>query len=124
MMNAKFHTIGCIAQFEKETTKKIAARGFVKIGFKICPARRSVNVIQCTKCYHFGHFEKDLDKREICKSENQICNHCSGKHHEEQCNKKNSEPRCVNCNGKHKANDRRCIKREEKFKILLSKCSC
>lgn len=127
MCNPKFHTIRCIINFDSPTTKAILSKGYVKIGYKICPVTRTLRVIQCGHCLKFGHFEKNKDGSTACRSKSPSCNFCAGNHSEEQCNKDKSKPenkKCLNCGKSHTANYRNCEARLAREKELLGRCSC
>lgn len=55
------------------------------------------NVLQCFRCYKFGHLMKHCRTRPMCIA----CGECFHGH----CDR---EYRCVNCNGRHKATSKRC----------------
>ncbi|OXU18782.1 hypothetical protein TSAR_005381, partial [Trichomalopsis sarcophagae] len=59
------------------------------------------NPMQCFNCYRFGHTAK------TCKG-NKICINCGEIDHEDAETCKNASPRCINCNGQHRSNDRSC----------------
>lgn len=54
-------------------------------------------VIQCFKCYRFGHFKIHCRNKEICKV-------CGDKFHG-RCDR---QKKCINCRGQHMATDRSC----------------
>lgn len=57
-------------------------------------------VKQCYNCYRFRH------TKAVCRSKNKVCLICSEEFHG-LCDR---PEKCVNCGGKHKANDRKCEK--------------
>ena len=76
------------------------------------------NVLQCTRCWRFGH------PAMYCRSKNPYCVQCSDTHvFEGSC--KNTSTKCINCKGKHYANDRSCPKyldlKNKKKSLAVSK---
>ncbi|XP_024081488.1 uncharacterized protein LOC112126499 [Cimex lectularius] len=70
-------------------------------------------VIQCKKCFRYGHFADQ------CKGEVR-CEKCGQSHDSSNCN--STEIRCIHCNLKHKANDfQSCpqFKKEKEIKQLM-----
>lgn len=126
MFNANFKTVRCIVNFDLEDTKKVVNKGYVKVGYKICPIIRTVNVIQCLKCLKFGHFEKDLQGNTTCKCNSFKCNYCAGDHKESECEikKNNGNKKCSNCSKSHTADYKKCEVREKMANNILSKCVC
>lgn len=123
----KRHTIGCIVNFDEKTTKTIVQRGFVKVNFKICPIERTCKIVQCARCFKFGHFEKDLRGNITCKCPDQKCKFCGDDHSDSSCHKDKSNSAnlcCVNCGENHSATYRKCKTRIEVMNKLLSRCSC
>lgn len=55
-------------------------------------------VKQCYNCYRFGH------TKAVCKNKSKVCVVCSEDFHG-YCDR---QEKCINCGGKHKANDRKC----------------
>ena len=124
--NPKFKTLRCIVNFDLETSKKLAVKREVKIGYKICPAIKTVKVIQCTDFYMLGHNEKDREGKLIC-TNIAVCKWCSREHDNNvRCEAKENESRlcCVNCKDKHRADDFKCKKIVEKKEEMLNKCIC
>lgn len=127
MCNPKFYTIKCIVNLDAASTKAVLNKGYVKIGYKICPVLRTLKAVQCTRCLKFGHFEKNKDGTIACRSKSPSCNFCSGNHPEDQCTKDKTKPenkKCFNCGKCHTADYRNCEKRVERERELLSRCSC
>ncbi|EFN73163.1 hypothetical protein EAG_04000, partial [Camponotus floridanus] len=62
-------------------------------------------VTLCHKCYRFGHIKTN------CKSSPR-CAHCGEKGHslpeEELCQRKDLPPKCINCQGEHRADSSTC----------------
>ena len=56
--------------------------------------------MQCVKCQKFGHTQK------WCRREVAICARCSQEGH--QAGTCNNDPKCANCEGKHKSMDKKC----------------
>ncbi|CAH1974120.1 unnamed protein product [Acanthoscelides obtectus] len=59
------------------------------IGWKKCKYFEHVNVIQCYKCWKFGHMAQQ------CTNANVVCPKCSGNHKQEECTSDVNV--CVNC---------------------------
>lgn len=127
MCNPKFHTIRCIINFDSPTTKTVLNKGYVKIGYKICPVSKTIKVIQCGRCLKFGHFEKNKDGTAACRSKSPSCNFCAGDHSEDKCTQDKSKlekRKCLNCGKGHTANYRGCESRVARERELLGRCSC
>ena len=78
-------------------------------GIKICQVlyrnvevyRHRQRIIQCYRCYQFGHIAR------LCPDqENQTCRDCGGRHHFSSCTRRTKK--CVNCGGEHAATDPVC----------------
>lgn len=51
-----------------------------------------VGLVQCYKCYKFGHFQNACDSKKL------VCSHCSGINHtRSQCPNLTKPPKCYNC---------------------------
>lgn len=127
LCNPRYHTIRCIINFDVPTTKAILNKGSVKIGYKICPVSKTIKVVQCTRCLKYGHFEKNKDGTQACRSNTPSCNFCAGNHSETDCPKDKSKPedrKCLNCGKGHTANYRNCESRVARERELLGRCSC
>ena len=57
-------------------------------------------IIQCFKCFRFGHVAR------LCKDRTQLCRDCGGDHHHERCESR--EKKCINCHQKHEATNPAC----------------
>ena len=68
------------------------------------------NPMRCFGCHRYGHTKTNCRRNAVCP--------CCGKegHPEEDCNA--AEPRCLNCQGKHKANSKDCPKWHQEKAIL------
>lgn len=78
-----------VIETDRDTYAKIMGRKELFVGWRACRFGEYVNVIQCFKCWKFGHMSKE------CRGE-RVCQHCTSKEHGgEDCN--SSEKKCVNC---------------------------
>ena len=75
--------------------------------------RHRQRVIQCFKCYRFGHIAR------LCKDENQTCRDCGGGHHYDNCSR--IEKKCVNCKGNHIATNTVCKMYQEIVQTMKDK---
>lgn len=50
----------------------------------------AVNIIQCKRCWQFGHFKRECTRDEICKA-------CGGNRAQQNCPDPSDKPICVNC---------------------------
>lgn len=101
-----------IMEVDSSTYKEIAKREVLYIGWRTCRYVNHVNIIQCYRCWKFGHMAKD------CKREGSICPKCAGEHKIDEC--QSTEEVCINCknaseilkipniNYRHKAFNRNC----------------
>lgn len=74
------------------------------------------NVVQCFKCFKYGHLAK------FCRGK-KICIICSKEAHG-ICDEK--EPKCINCGGNHKSTDKGCVTfiYNRNIKKLMAKHNC
>lgn len=92
--NVKFEKIdrtGCklvIAETSPELFARLKNVRKIFIGFTLCSIREHVSIVQCFKCYGFGHIANNCTREEICGK-------CSGNHSGRSC--QNSEIKCPNC---------------------------
>lgn len=78
-----------IVEVDEETYKQISKKDVLYIGWKKCRYFDHVNVIQCYRCWKFGHMARE------CKSSEYVCPKCSKNHKLENC--KSVETVCINC---------------------------
>lgn len=124
--NIRFKSVRAIVNLDQANTKKVLETGFVKIGYMACPTSRTCNVIQCRRCFKYGHFEKDKSGNVTCKSD-EICPICAEKHNITNCpirGDKSKLSKCSNCSGNHTAFSSICPKNLEAKAKVLSKSSC
>ncbi|KAG5882765.1 hypothetical protein JTB14_029941 [Gonioctena quinquepunctata] len=81
--------INVIMQLDPETYAIVKKREVLNLGWKTCYYRDYVNIMQCFKCWRFGHQAK------YCKNTCDICPKCSGKHKSDVCTA--NQHTCVNC---------------------------
>jgi hypothetical protein len=123
----QFKTMRCIVNLDEDNTRKILNNGYVKIGFMACPVEKTINIVQCKKCYRFGHHERSKDGKEsTCRAMNHNCPICAEEHVAQECPNKEEKDKikCINCKEKHTAFSNKCVKRREKLNELLAKCIC
>lgn len=58
-------------------------------------------VIQCYKCWSYGHIATNCFRREVCSK-------CAQNHETKMCKETSENLKCINCGGQHLANDTRC----------------
>lgn len=78
-----------ILEVDLNTYKQISRREVLHIGWRKCRFFDYVNIIQCYKCWKFGHMSGE------CTNSDVICPKCSENHKIEVC--KSSNEICVNC---------------------------
>lgn len=119
----KFNKSDLVLEVSPAVRKTLITNGYVWIGWKKCAVTDHIHVIQCLKCFSFGHYAKN------CKFE-ATCSKCSGNHDRENCNVDTFV--CTNCkmhNAKYKtsysvdhmANDKECMVYKNKVFNLKSK---
>lgn len=78
-----------IVEVDEVTYSQISRRDVLHIGWRRCRYFDHVNIIQCFKCWKFGHIAQQCKNREV------ICPKCSQNHKKEECT---SEVEiCTNC---------------------------
>lgn len=78
-----------IMEVDPQTYSQLSSRGTISIGWKSCYFVDHVNIVQCYKCWKFGHMGKE------CKNEKKVCPHCTGEHKGSECEA--STKVCTNC---------------------------
>lgn len=78
-----------IMEVDPQTYAQLRLRGTISIGWKSCYFVDHVNIVQCYKCWKFGHMRKD------CKKEKEVCPHCTEEHKGSECEA--SIKVCINC---------------------------
>lgn len=78
-----------IVQTDENVYNQIAKKEVLFIGWRKCRYFEHVNVVQCYKCWRFGHMARE------CRSSQVICPKCSGNHRLEDCDREVEI--CVNC---------------------------
>lgn len=114
-----------IVEVDSETYGQLNSEGFLHIGWKRCRFIDFVNLIQCYKCWKFGHLSKN------CKSPRDVCPNCGGDHSSKNCNV--DIKICTNCRHaaevlrvpnitfNHSAYDRQCESYKRIFSQLKNK---
>lgn len=82
-----------VLELDPSTYSQVNARKSIGIGWRMCRYVDYINIVQCFKCWKFGHMAKE------CKSEKVVCGKCTGEHKANECQSNKEE--CVNC--KHAA---------------------
>lgn len=120
---SKPNSINVIVELDPKTRSELEGRDVLYVGWRTCTFGDHINIIQCFKCWRFGHMAKD------CKKEEQICADCGGKH--KSC--KSEVKSCVNCRFAaevlkiqsvkydHAAYDRKCIVYKRIYDQLLNR---
>ena len=128
--NTRRHTLSCIVNFTKQTTTTILNQDHIKIGFKICPIKRTRQVIQCIRCWKFGHratpHPNSTNERAPHPCDKQVCPFCAAEHTADNCPVKadKSKHKCINCNANHCSSSKGCPSRRKVENELLSRCCC
>lgn len=78
-----------IMELDPSTYENITKREVLYLGWRTCRYIDHLNVIQCYRCWRFGHMAKDCRKRE------NTCSKCAGDHKFNDCT--SDEETCVNC---------------------------
>lgn len=78
-----------IMEINKHTLVELNKKETLNIGWKMCRFNDYINIVQCNRCYRYGHIRK------YCRAEREVCNLCAGNHSGSEC-KSNSEI-CCNC---------------------------
>ena len=101
-----------IMEVDCKTYSQIRKKDKLCIGWKSYKFYDHINVVQCFKCYKFGHMSKE------CRSDKNVCPKCTGDHKTEEC--RSLQIICTNCeyaattlkvpniDFKHHAYDRKC----------------
>lgn len=82
-----------------ENLKKCMSSGLQFGRFKL-RCYEHVRVVQCLKCFAFGHVAANCLNKLTCKR-------CAGEHKENECQAKTNEIRCANCISSKRAHDHR-----------------
>lgn len=121
-----YRTVRAIVNLNEKYTLEVLRNDYVKIGFSACPIERSVPLIQCRRCWKYGHFEYDKDGNLTCTAEHQVCPFCAESHPEDQCpikkEKEHSKTKCTLCKGQHTAFSHKCPIRSNEIKRKLNRC--
>lgn len=116
-----------ILEVDPDTYSLIQRKERLSIGWRSYKFFDDVGVIQCFKCWKFGHMSKE------CRSEKNICPKCTGDHMAKQC--QSQETKCSNCiyatevlklpnvDYNHEAYDRNCEAYKRIYKELERKVS-
>lgn len=88
---SKSNTRHChvIVEVDSLTYTELCKNEYIQTGWKGCKYEDYINIVQCYKCYKFGH------KAINCKSEKNICPKCAGDHKVSECT--SEETCCNNC---------------------------
>lgn len=111
-----------ILEVDHNTYKLINKKEVLYIGWRRCRYFEHVNVVQCYKCWKFGHMAQQ------CTGANIVCPKCSENHKQDEC--KSETNICVNCryasdvlkiphvDYQHTAYDRKCEAYKKIFEQL------
>jgi len=113
-------TVSWVCEVCPELLKKLDATTLY-VGFMSCRARVIEDITQCFACLGFGHSAQNC--YEVNRPGYSItCAHCSHKgHREAECPLKESDPKCINCGGKHNARDKPCSRRSRALAHVLGR---
>lgn len=101
-----------VISLDPETYRQIKLKGTLHIGWKTCRFDDYINIVQCFKCYRYGHMARD------CDNDKNVCPKCTEDHSVGECQAQ--EFVCTNCkyasqvlkipgvDFKHTAYDRSC----------------
>lgn len=78
-----------IMEVDHETYGQITKKDVLHIGWRKCRYFDHVNVVQCYKCWKFGHMSNQ------CRGSNVVCPRCSEHHKQQDC--KSEVEVCTNC---------------------------
>lgn len=82
-----------VMELDPNSYREVKKKDRLYIDWRMCYYSDYVNVIQCFKCWRFGHMIKD------CKNEKIVCAKCTGEHKTSECESQVNI--CINC--KHTA---------------------
>lgn len=85
----KKHRTNVIVQIDPITYSQIKRKNTIYIDWRTCYYADYVNLIQCFKCWKYGH------KSDKCSSKKDICPKCASEHRASECDA--SQEVCVNC---------------------------
>lgn len=101
--------------------KRFIDQHYLIIGFRECKAYEYVYLLQCLRCYRFGHFARE------CKFE-ETCRRCTEKHKVSECTSTTITNKCSNCkianirgaqyDIRHPPTDDRCPSKMERIEAL------
>lgn len=81
--------INVVLEIDQKTYTQIKLKNTINIHWQTCKYVEHINVIQCYRCWKFGHMAK------LCNNKNNTCPKCTGDHKEIDC--KAQTLQCVNC---------------------------
>lgn len=110
-----------ILNVDLQLQKKFLERKHVIVGFTECRCFENINLMQCLRCFGYGHFARN------CKSSIR-CKKCGESHETKDCVSTSRQDKCANCltpnkrgtsyNVKHRVTDDRCPCRIERIEAL------
>ena len=78
-----------ILEVDANTYSLLQKREKLSIGWRSYTYFDHINIVQCFKCFKFGHMAKD------CKSKETVCPKCTGNHKIDMC--QSQQTICINC---------------------------
>lgn len=101
--------------------KRFIDQHHVIIGFRECKVYEYVYLLQCLRCYRFGHFARECNFEETCRR-------CTEKHKLSECTSPILSHKCSNCKSanlrgaqydiRHPPTDDRCPSKNERIEAL------
>ena len=88
-VNKSKNTKTIILEVSPNNYKKIMSRKQIFVGSQICKVYEEYGIVQCYKCYKFGH------KSNNCTNDIDICKKCAGSHRSDKSS--SNDIKCVNC---------------------------
>lgn len=81
--------VNVVVELDPVTYGLISGKDVIYIGWRTCRYVDHINIIQCYRCWRFGHMAKHCNKKE------NVCSKCAGGHRLRECT--SEEEICVNC---------------------------
>ena len=79
-----FRSVRAVVNLNEDQTKKVFKTNRIRVGYSSCNIERSYNIIQCKRCYKYGHHELSKDKSTLTCKNDRVCPLCSNGHTKDQ----------------------------------------